>query len=67
MKIWSCKIGEVDEELLPPAADHPMRRAVELAYFQLTGREADFLFSGWGAELTEMERAVVDEEQEQAT
>lgn len=60
MKIWSCKIGEVDVGLLPTGADHPMRRAVEEAYQRLTGQESQFIFSGWGAELTEGERAVVE-------
>lgn len=57
--IWSCKIGETDS-VLPPGSDWPMRKAVQLAYQQLTGRDADFVFSGWGAELSEPERAVVE-------
>jgi len=57
MKIWECKIGEVDESALPRPADIPMRQAVEEAYRKLTGQEPDFIFSGWGAELTEGERA----------
>lgn len=61
MKIWSCKIGEVDEAQLPRGADSPMRNAVEEAYERITGREAVFIFSGWGAELTEPERAVVED------
>jgi hypothetical protein len=38
-----------------------MRRAVERAYRDITGREPDFIFSGWGAQLTESERAVVED------
>lgn len=60
MKIWSCKIGECDAELLPDGADAPMRAAVERAYRELTGFDAAFNFSGWGAELDESERAVVE-------
>jgi hypothetical protein len=63
-KIWYCKIGECTEEELhriyPHGADLPMRRAVEKAYLEITGKEADFTFSGWGAELSEPERAVVE-------
>ena len=60
MKTWSCKIGEIDEAMLPSAADFPMREAIQRAYVELTGQFPEFLFSGWGAELTEPERAVVE-------
>lgn len=60
MKVWSCKIGECDAALLPDGADAPMRAAVESAYRELTGFDAAFNFSGWGAELDESERAVVE-------
>lgn len=59
-KIWFCKIGEVDRAKLPRPGDPPMRDAVTRAYIELTGEEPNFLFSGWGAELTRGERAVVD-------
>jgi hypothetical protein len=55
--IWTCKIGETLGQPLPPGADGPMRTAVEDAYLRLTGNEADFVFSGWGGELSEWERA----------
>lgn len=55
--IWTCKIGECDTDILPNGADAPMRRAVERAYMELTGEEPKFIFSGWGGELTEGERA----------
>lgn len=58
MKIWFCKIGESSS--VPYGADGPMRTAVKRAYFELTGQEAHFVFSGWGATLTEGERAVVE-------
>ena len=60
MKIWECKIGEVDVSLLPHGADLPMRHAVAAEFKALTGVEPKFIFSGWGAELTESERAVVE-------
>ena len=57
-KIWECKIGEVDDALLPDGADFPMRRAIERAYQEMTGREPNFIFSGWGAKLTSTEQAI---------
>lgn len=58
--IWSCKIGETADALLVQAADTPMRAAVSEAYFNVTGRAPHFIFSGWGAKLTQDERLVVD-------
>lgn len=63
IKIWSCKIGEVSRDLLPHGSDLPMRQAVYEAYVRITGQEPDFIFSGWGAELTEGEREVADDAQ----
>jgi hypothetical protein len=60
MKIWRCKIGEVDETLLSDEADFPMRKAIKEVYERLTGQEPNFIFSGWGAELTESERVVAN-------
>lgn len=56
-KIWKCKIGGKVGDM-PAGADGPMRRAVQTAFKTLTGVEASFTFSGWGATLTEDERAV---------
>ena len=61
MKIWSCKIGETEEEGLPPGADLPMSEAVNKAYVEITGKEPKFCFSGWGAELDKIEREIVEE------
>lgn len=61
MKIWQCKIGEVDASKLPSGADLPMRKAIARAYKEITGEDPQFIFSGWGAELTEDERAVVED------
>lgn len=57
-KVWYCKIGEA--HLYIDGADAPMREAVSREYERLTGVKADFIFSGWGAELEERERAVVE-------
>lgn len=59
-KTWECKIGEIDRSKLPDGADLPMRQAIQRAYYEITGEYPEFLFSGWGAELTEIERQVVD-------
>jgi len=60
-KIWACKIGEVDESELPPGADYPMRIAIKKAYREVTGRDLNFLFSGWDGDLTEIEREVAND------
>lgn len=56
-KIWFCKIGEIQHGELPKGSDLPMRVAVAAEYRRLTGQEPKFIFSGWGAVLTEPERA----------
>lgn len=58
--IWTCKIGGMIDDL-PGGQDAPMRRAVEKAFKAVTGREDEFCFSGWGGELTEGERAAVED------
>lgn len=58
--IWTCKIGEAGVNT-ETGLDFPMRKAVEAAYKEITGRESDFIFSGWRGELTEPERAVVED------
>jgi hypothetical protein len=62
--VWSCKVGETTratlEENYGGGADSPMRGAVARAFFELTGKQPDFIFSGWGRRLTEGERAVVE-------
>ena len=57
--VWQCKIGILGNLKLPPGSDFPMRRAVERAFFEVTGVHAEFIFSGWGGELSEEERKVV--------
>lgn len=61
LTIWSCKIGEVSRARLPRSPDLPMRDAISKAYEEITGKEPDFIFSGWGASLTKNERAVVED------
>jgi len=58
-KIWSCKIGA--SENVPDGGDFPMRQAIRKAYLELTGKEPEFLFSGWGAKLTPGEYTCVME------
>lgn len=59
--IWYCKIGEdVGDGFPRGGADAPMREAIREAYLKLTGKEPEFIFSGWGQTLTEGERAVVE-------
>lgn len=58
-KVWSCKIGSLSEFDLPKGSDLPMRKAVENAYFELTGKYPDGLFSGWGDEFSKEEVACI--------
>ena len=65
-RVWDCKIGECDDADLHTkdgkyyGADGPMRAAVKRAYREVTGRDADFVFSGWAGKLDDEERIVVD-------
>jgi len=60
-QIWSCKIGVTNYKGFNcRAPDHPMRQAIEKAFKEVVGIESDFNFSGWNAELTEPELAVVE-------
>lgn len=65
MKIWYCKIGEAEElpegDLPGVGHDDTMRQAVAAVYESLTGEQPGFIFSGWGAELDESQRAVVED------
>jgi len=58
-RIWTCKIGGLTDKWLD-GADLPMRRAVQDAFEQVTGRWAEYCFSGWGGKLDEIERSVVE-------
>lgn len=58
--IWTCKIGGPGM-LEGGGQDFPMRQAVERAYREIVGRHPEFNFSGWGGELDECERAVVED------
>ena len=60
MKIWTCKIWECERGDLRSGADLPMRKVVEAGYLALTGKRPDFIFSGWGGELDEIEREIVN-------
>ena len=57
--IWTCKIGG-ELNSLPAGADWLLRRAVKLAFKDLTGVDNKFCFSGWYGKLTLVERAVIE-------
>ena len=57
--IWECKIGG-KVSFMPRGADAPMREAIAKAFREVTGEEPEFIFSGWGAELTEGEKLVLE-------
>ena len=67
MKIWSCKIGECDEGDVPEGSDLLIRRAVEMAYGEITGKPPEYIFSGWGAKLNETQREIIGHERVSAT
>jgi phosphoserine phosphatase len=62
LQIWTCKIGMVDASVLysESGQDFPMRQAVAAAFMLLFGKEPDFLFSGWNADLEEGEANCVN-------
>ena len=57
-KVWECSIGGAGFEL-PPGADAPLRNAVAKAYLELTGKDPEFCFSGWGGRLSDVQVAVL--------
>lgn len=58
-RIWGCKIGGTIPLEIPGDADLPMRKAVQCAFKEITGVDAEFTFSGWAETLTEVEREIV--------
>jgi hypothetical protein len=63
-QVWECKIGgAIPQEIqLRGSFDLEMRKAVANAYYEITGRTCDYLFSGWNAELTEAEIKCIEGE-----
>ena len=57
--MWFCKIGVIGGAYLPSGADGPMRQAIVQAFKEITGQDAEFIFSGWGNSLSDVERAIV--------
>lgn len=49
---WGCKIGGRFFDPLPSAADAPLRDAVEAIYFQITGVQSEFCYSGWSDKIS---------------
>lgn len=59
--VWSCTAGFLKDVAVDHThADAPMRKAVEDAMFVLTGEYPEFVFSGWSAELSEPQLAVLE-------
>ncbi len=54
-KVWDCKIGPFKGKL-PHGADNPLRKAIQKAFKEITGEDAEVCFSGWGGEFTEDEK-----------
>lgn len=59
-KVWDCKIGPFKGDLAD-GADSPMAKAVKRAYKEITGEDAEFIFSGWGGKFTEEEKEIIEE------
>lgn len=58
--IWQCTIGITGGPIdLPDGCDLPMRMAVREAFERITGRPAEFVFSGWDKQLDETTSAAV--------
>lgn len=57
-KVWTCKIGPFKGKL-PDGVNTPMRKAIQKAYKEITGEEADICFTDWGGEFTENEKKEV--------
>jgi hypothetical protein len=57
--IWECKIGIDEIGETERGCDSLMRQAVAIAFAMVTGKAADFCFSGWNAKLTPAESKIV--------
>jgi hypothetical protein len=49
-KYWHCMVGPIDDNLLPPGADSPPRRAAMEAINEMVGNAAVQCWSGWCSE-----------------
>jgi hypothetical protein len=60
--MWICKIGARSGAMrLASGVDEVMRKAAREAFRSVTGMDAEFIFSGWGGDLTEAEKLIVDD------
>lgn len=59
--VWQCKVGCIGPLEVPQSGDAPMRDAIARAFRRTIGVDPEFTFSGWSAELTEGELAVVED------
>ena len=59
--IWECKIGINEIGELESGSDSPMRDIIRVGFIVVTGREPDFIFSGWNSSLTPIQEEVIEE------
>ena len=57
---WTCKIGSTKGVQIPMGGDSPMRQAIQKAFKELTGEDAEATFSGWGSSFTAGELHVIN-------
>lgn len=55
---WFCVVGPVERADLPDGADFPMRRAIDLGFEALTGKDYENCWSGWGIDEETKERVL---------
>jgi len=55
-RVWTCKIG--GNVHVPSGGDAQMRGAVELAFMRMVGKKPDFCFTGWGGDLSPLEKEI---------
>jgi hypothetical protein len=59
--VWQCTIGVLGDHPLPKGADEPMRLAIQRVFREVTGRESEFIFSGWNAVISPVQLAVIED------
>lgn len=58
---WGCIIGPMEPQHLTGGKDSPMRNAVAEAFKSICSEDPEHCFSGWNANPTEPERAVIED------
>lgn len=59
-RVWTCKLVIDDTKPVPMGFDQPPRHAA-VAAVEAAGFHVVSMFSGWGGQLTDIEREVVEE------